>query len=325
MDTSSKIKIVFLIIIMGLVGCNLPGQTPQAPQVPAPNLTLTALFGALATQQALPPTQPTPVIEFTPTLTFPPTQPPVTPTPTIAPPTAILPTATTAPTKTPVSYAGPAKRSGPSIIAYYLQREPTIDGVFDEWDLDRYDVTSVVFGRGQWSGASDLSANVIVGWDDNYLYIAARVKDDRYVQGATGKNLFKGDSVEILFDANVARDFYLNKLDRDDYQLGLSPGSTPGTSPEAYLWYPKAKEGSYQTVKIAATATANGYRIEAKIPWEIFGIKPDIGQHYGFAFSVSDNDRSGANVQQSMVSNVPTRTLTDPTTWGDLTLRGVAP
>jgi hypothetical protein len=325
MNIKPKIKWSFLIILAGLVACNLPGQAPRSPQVPAPNLTLTALFGALATQQALPTTPPAPFVEPTLTPTALPTQPPATPTPTFIPTTAVPPTATTAPTKTAISYAGPGKRSGPSVVAYYLQREPTIDGVFDEWDLERYPVTSVVFGKSRWGGADDLSATVMVGWDDNYLYIAARVKDDHYVQGATGKNLFKGDSVEILLDVNVAKDYYLAQLNGDDYQIGISPGATPGTSPEAYLWYPKSKEGSYQTIKIAATTTDNGYRVEAKIPWEIFGIKPNIGQHYGFAFSVSDNDKSGENVQQSMVSNVPGRTLTDPTTWGDLTLRGVAP
>jgi hypothetical protein len=47
---------------------------------------------------------------------------------------------------------------------------------------------------------------------------------------------------------------------------------------------------------------------------------PVSGNHYGFALSVNDNDDPNKNVQQSMVSNVPGRHLTDPTTWGDLQL-----
>jgi hypothetical protein len=52
----------------------------------------------------------------------------------------------------------------------------------------------------------------------------------------------------------------------------------------------------------------------------VFDVKPFNGQHFGFAFSISDNDNPNQNIQESMVSYVPIRTLNDPTTWGDLTL-----
>ena len=74
------------------------------------------------------------------------------------------------------------------------------------------------------------------------------------------------------------------------------------------------------SVKVAAISTADGYQVEAAIPWSLFSISPQNGQHYGFAFSISDNDNASKNIQQSMVSNISTRVLTDPTTWGDLTL-----
>jgi hypothetical protein len=61
-------------------------------------------------------------------------------------------------------------------------------------------------------------------------------------------------------------------------------------------------------------------RYEVAIPWSVFEVKPKSGQHFGFVLSVSDNDNLSQNVQQKMVSNVKTRILTDPTTWGDLTL-----
>lgn len=209
------------------------------------------------------------------------------------------------------------------MTAHYIQKEPTIDGVFDEWNLDRYSVSSVVYGDDRWNGNDDLSSTLMIGWDDYYLYLAARVKDDIYVQKASGKNLFKGDSIELLLDVNVSRDYNDHNLSGDDYQIGISPGqSTPSDDIETYLWYPASKAGEYQTIKAAALPTDDGYRIEAKIPWEIFGITPDIGKHFGFAFSVSDNDKSSENVQQSMVSNVSNRHLTDPTTWGDLLLDG---
>lgn len=327
-----RLVLIWLAMIFALTACNMPGFTQPTPLSPSPNLTLTAIFAQLDTPVSPPSDTPVAMPEATATLTQAPTEAPTlapteppTSTPTTAPPspTPIPPTATTKPTSTTVSYVGPSARSRSPVVAYYLQREPTIDGVFDEWSLDRYDVSSVVFGGANHGNASDLSASLMLGWDDNNLYIAARVRDDRYVQIAKGAKLYRGDGIEILLDTNVSRDYYLDELDKDDYQLGVSAGlNSPGNDMESYLWYPAAKAGSYQIVKMAATQTDSGYRIEVKVPWSLFGIRPDVGQHYGFAFSVSDNDRSGESVQQSMVSNVATRTLTDPTTWGDLRLAG---
>lgn len=334
-------QMIWIVLFVFVTACNYPGATAPTPLIPTPDTTLTAIYAVIGTATALAnvvPVSPTgvPATEAVVPTALAPTQaaaqhtatntsvPPTTVPPTAVPPTAVPPTATKAPTRTPVTYEGPGARSDPKIVAYYLQREPTIDGVFDEWNQDRYPATSVVYGRGSWKGDTDLSATLMVGWDDYFLYIAARVKDDAYVQNASGENLFRGDSVEVLLDTNVSKDFYLDELDKDDFQLGISPGKTSvGNKPEAYLWYPKAKAGSYGEVKMAALATDNGYRIEAKIPWSLVGISgPDIGQHFGFVFSVSDNDTSSENTQQSMVATSSGRVLADPTTWGDLVLRG---
>jgi hypothetical protein len=334
---------VLILLFMVLAACNLPRAAAPTPfEFPTPNLTLTSVFAtAAAGSQAVSTlpgeagTQPA----ATASATFLPTQPAPTATlaaPTLAPPTqspaATLPppsptrqppTATPASTRTPVSYAGPGARSGPSVEALYLEREPTLDGVFDDWDLDRYDASLAVYGGEARDGEDDLSSQFMVGWDEEALYIAARVFDDEYVQNAAGEDIFEGDSLEILLDTDVAGDFYLEALNGDDFQLGITPGSpAPGAATEAYLWFPTSEAGRAQGVKAIGSASDNGYRVETKIPWEVFGVRAQAGQHFGFAFSVSDNDRPGRNVQESMVSNIAGRVLTDPTTWGDLVLSG---
>jgi hypothetical protein len=158
-------------------------------------------------------------------------------------------------------------------------------------------------------------------WDEDYLYISVRVRDDEYVQNARTREIFMGDSLEVLIDAKVQEDYYFRQLSPDDFQLGISPGSpTPGQNPEAYLWYPASIEGKRTDVIIGAESVEGGYYVEVAIPWDVFEVSPDEGDHFGFAFSVSDNDRAAENVQQSMVSNISNRHLTDPTTWGDLQL-----
>ena len=131
-----------------------------------------------------------------------------------------------------------------------------------------------------------------------------------------------GDSIEILLDTNLFGDFSDPSLSSDDYQLGISPGRGDiDDDPEAYLWYPRATAGSRDQVKIAAVEGPGVYRVEAAIPWSVFGVTPAEGLQIGFALSASDNDDTGEDVQQSMSSSVPNRVLTNPTTWGELILK----
>ncbi len=327
--------IIFLaVFVVMLTACTRPfssGPTPFA--FPTPDLTLTAIYAVLTPSAVVP--QPTATqpqnnqpSDGAVTATSVPAQPPTatpTATATALPPTptntAIPPTATNTavpptPTATPVLL-----RPKGNVKAYHFTSAPTLDGDFSEWkDAAVYAAHAVVFGKDKWYGDQDLAGDFQVGWDANNMYIAIKVTDQLYVQLASGANLYKGDSLEILLDTNLGADFYVQSLSPDDYQLGISPGQTfPGNHPEGYLWFPSTISGA-RTVKAFATATTGGYVVEAAIPWSIFGVTPQAGQHYGFALSVSDSDNDASAVQQKMVSNVSTRRLTDPTTWGDLVL-----
>jgi len=203
-----------------------------------------------------------------------------------------------------------------------LSTPPNIDGPWDEWTTTQYPLKNVVFGAANWSGASDLQASYRVGWDSHYLYLAVKVIDDIYVQNATGANLYKGDGIEVLLSTSPNADSSSLGLTAADYQIGISPGRPGiGQNLEAYLWYPQAKAGSLSNVAIGAVPMTNGYRIEFAIPWSVFGISPAKGQVFGFSVSASDNDNQTQDVQQTLISSASHRVLTDPTTWGLLTLK----
>jgi hypothetical protein len=198
-----------------------------------------------------------------------------------------------------------------------------MDGDWSEWKglTDEYPANIVVWGRNNWTGVEDLSSSFHLGWDENYLYLAVKVRDDQYVHNTSGANLYNGDSLELLLDTQLMEDYGSARLSDDDFQLGLSPGQPhPGTHQEAYLWAPNYLAGEQKTIQVEARQESGLYRVEAAIPWTVFGMKPAAGKHYGFAFSVSDNDNGDGGVQQSMVSNLPARHPGDPTTWGDLQL-----
>lgn len=326
--------VVALIIITVLTGCTLPGfSTPTPFSFPTPDKTMTALFEptqaapATSASSAGGETTSTPIEVAT-----------STPKPTATAELDLTETPGVAET-VEGSFEGPAVRSGPSISADYLSKNLNIDGDLYEWDPPIQKVINyVVFGADKWSDADDCSGTVVAAWDEDYLYIGVRVKDDKYVQEANKEQMYLGDSIEILFDRYVSADYSLHTMSADDYQLGISPGqygistcmiingkvttSCTPQPPQAYLWFPKVDAGKKTEVKIASLESGQGYQIEFKIPWSLFGVaNPASGDHYGFAVSINDNDLAGTLNQQSMVSNVPGRFYADPTTWGDLYLK----
>lgn len=331
-----------ITILFVLTACTLPGfSTPTPFSFPTPDKTMTALFEPT---QAAPATSAADVEQKTAT----PGVPSDTPEPTESDET---PTTTGEPTETvePTGpFEGPAVRSGPSIAADYMDKKPGIDGDLYEWHPPIQKVINyVVYGAGKHSGELDASGTVVAGWDEDYLYLGVRVKDDKYVQKGVKEQIYLGDSIEILFDRYVSADYYLQAMNDDDYQIGISPGKDgilaysinsgkvasmslftstatpkPGNPPQAYMWFPKAKAGKKTEIKIGALEGGKGYQVEFKIPWSLLGVtNPSSGDHYGFAISINDNDKAGTLLQQTMVSNVPTRYYSDPTTWGDLYLK----
>ena len=348
-----------LVLCLGILACS--SLTISAPWAEAPtpfvlspsnlDLTMTAVFSSfLGTAQATQPGQTTqsaaatttllptdtatlqPTYTSQPTYTFPPSTPvvvyvPVTVAPYIIIPITVIPVTYVVPTAvatTAVPVPGPTARPGTSVTASFRAAPPVINGDISDWAGASYPVTNVVYGIANWTGAADLSATIMYGWDAAYLYLAATVADNSYQQLATGAFIYQGDSIEILMDTNVSADFYTTGLSADDYQIGMTPGTQHLSNPiipATYIWYPTSRTGSAPWVAVAADLTATGYNIEAAIPWAQLGVTPVTGQHYGFTFSVSDNDTPATTKQETMVSNVATRHLTNPTTWGDMWLQ----
>jgi Ig-like domain from next to BRCA1 gene/Carbohydrate family 9 binding domain-like len=199
---------------------------------------------------------------------------------------------------------------------------PSIDWtlVGGEWTIPLVNsVTTKVFGT------TSETATFTLKWDSENLYMVVLVADGTYQQDTGGgPDMYKGDSIEILLDTNLKGDYCDTGMSSDDYQLGISAGSG-ASAPAAYLWYPLAKAGSKVITASAHItpsgwiATPVGWIMIAKIPWNIFGVTPAGGEYYGFAFSVSDDNHPGQNLQDGMISTDPKRAYpSNPTLWGTL-------
>jgi len=296
-----RILLPLLILAGTILSCTLPGANSPTPFVfPTPDVSLTAAFEPTATP--LPPTRTLPAAN--------------TETPTVIPTGG---TAEATGTSAPATLD--TRPNGSPVEATLLTTPPSVDGNLSDWSSPARELDEIVFGVSNWSGANDVSAKYQIGWTEQGLYLAVQVIDDAFVQVSSGRNVFKGDIVELQLDTDLEGDFFSNSLTTDDFQIGLSPGNFGSLGSEAWRWYPIGLAGSLSTVSLKAVTTSQGYNLEAMIPWTVFGLTPAAGDRLGFALSVSDNDLRGAPVQQSMVSSVSTRTLTNPTTWGTLILK----
>jgi hypothetical protein len=296
-------KLSWLVLAVWLTGCTLPGAASPTPfSFPTPNLTLTSIFAPTAS----------------PAVT---TAPPPTPQVT----NVVVDTATPEGSGTQAATAtfsatGDTRPNGQPVTADFLATPPTIDGDLSDWSGNIYSANQIVFGASSWTGGPDCSATYSVGWDSANLYLAIRVTDDKFVQVSSGRLMYKGDGAEILFDSDLAGDFTTRRLSADDFQIGMSPGNFGSLPPSAYRWFPVSQESALTSAEVKAVKTDAGYNLEVRLPWAVFGISPVSNRHFGFALSISDDDLAGTAVQQSMVSSVSTRILTDTTTWGTLVL-----
>ena len=298
-----------LILILTLVACTLPGSASPTPfSFPTPDLTLTALVAPTVSRTP----SPTPLLAGSPTLTV------------TASPTAFFPGTGTPSESTPLTptlASQDARPSGSPLSAEHFSTAPTLDGLLSEWQSTPTTIEQVVFGGANWAGIADSYGHFHIGWDDQAMYLGVVVIDDAFVQVSSGRNMFRGDIVELQLDTDLRGDFASTVLTGDDYQLGLSPGNFGTIGSGAYRWYPYSLAGIPSGVTLKAVRTDEGYNLEARIPWSALGgVTPAEGDSFGFALSLSDNDRAGQALQQSMVSTVRGRMLTNPTTWGTLTL-----
>jgi hypothetical protein len=128
----------------------------------------------------------------------------------------------------------------------------------------------------------------------------------------------------MQFDTERNADFGPG-LSPDDYQITLSPGNFADLPPSAFRFQGTENgrildaPGRHQ-VSVAAQETSEGYTLEAAIPWTDLNLTPRPGLVIGLALNANDNDVPGTAVQEVMMSHVAGRTLTDPTSWGTLTL-----
>lgn len=232
-------------------------------------------------------------------------------------------------TPTPPLLIGPtvtlsSNVSSSQVEAGQLPAAPTIDGNLGEWaTIPTVSSAFRVYNSTGWDGSQDLTALWRLAWDTTNLYLAAEVTDNVHVQIESGNQIFRGDSLEIQIDTN--RPAGASQVNPATFQFILSPGNFADLPPSAFRFQGNSQgqipDAPGHHLLLAAQQTSTGYILEVAIPWNDINVSPVSGRVYGLALNANDNDTPGTAIQEVMMSNVSTRTLRDPRTWGTLTLR----
>ncbi|MCC6423073.1 MAG: hypothetical protein IT447_06295 [Phycisphaerales bacterium] len=195
----------------------------------------------------------------------------------------------------------------------------TVDGRLDDWasvpskvEMDRPD--QVVYQPENWKSADDLSAVVRFCWRSAGLYVAAEVRDDVFSNSGSGENSFRGDILELYFDAAPTRDPSRDEFGGGQTHLLLSPGNLMDDRPpgafgrvnaEVYRIYPDHK--SISDASIASVKTQKGWTLECIIPWEDLGVTGQVGRGRVFGLEVALDDCDSSASRQEKMMTISTR------------------
>jgi hypothetical protein len=130
----------------------------------------------------------------------------------------------------------------------------------------------------------DLLADFMFKWDDEHLYMAAKVTDNQLKGKYTKSLIYRNDSIELFIDPEDNGLLWGNPY---DFQIGLCP-SGPKGEPETWAWFQQMNVKEH--IDIASEEIEDGYIVEAAIDWDFLKIKPEEGLVFGISPAVHDLD-----------------------------------
>lgn len=176
----------------------------------------------------------------------------------------------------------------------------------------------------QSTAAVDFGAEVQLAYDTTNLYVSFLVHDDGFVTNSDPAKYDQGDGAQLLLKLNVDSATTPAPGREDEYQIDFLPGiAQPGDKPAATLRnlaHPAIIRPAGD-IKVSASPTADGYFLEASLPWSIFATTPlQAGQKLGVVTTVSDNDTPATQQRQCLLSSNSNDNGELPQSWALLVL-----
>jgi hypothetical protein len=196
-----------------------------------------------------------------------------------------------------------------------LEAAPTIDGDFSDWRgaLELALVNPRVNG-------DDCSGIGHLGWDERNLYVGVTVRDNELLNTEIRKYLYRQDGMELGLSTEP-RDSGGGFGPRD-HHFFIVPTSGEGKPILGEVIDREA--GVVQDLagaRFAAVRTAQGWAIEAAIPWSAFKeFKPAKGARLALEITLNDADTSHERFKVTAADASADFKIADPSTWSLLVL-----
>ena len=188
--------------------------------------------------------------------------------------------------------------TGEELVIDCLRGTPdAIDGDLSDWNLEAMTpavldvVEQLHSGQDSWDGPEDCSGDFYLLWDDENIYIAVVVKDDKSSMNKTGGSIWNADAVEVFFSTTNAvpphAEHYQWGFNANDQKWNWGDMEGAGNSEPDYL-------------EVASSITGDGYICEVSIPYsEITPLDWSIGSTIGFHPVFDDTDNGDRELQMT--------------------------
>ena len=164
----------------------------------------------------------------------------------------------------------------------------TIDGDPGDWGTCGLRVGPLLTLEKQARSPQDFDQRFRLGWNQDGLFFIGFVRDQTPCENEDDRLIGGGDAVELFVGMKREMPGF--------YQVQISPGADPR--------FPKARTNPFDlrvnadklppiTVTAAGKKTADGYVLEALLPWTNLAINPAVGTEIGVQVWMTDCDRKG--------------------------------
>ena len=233
--------------------------------------------------------------------------------------TVLLPTAVTP--DSPILSGEPVVVRVPALQQGIVNRQITVDGNLADWNrIPEYPAAYRIEEASSWDGSDDLGATWQLAWNSKHLLVAVSVTDDMIVPQTADSKHLDGDILQLLLDTQAVDN---GRVDRNSYQISLSPGDLAEILPSAQL--AQGNAGKFTAVAgsgilIAVRPTDDGYGLEAAIPWPLLQTTPGGELDMWVVLEAMDSDKGKTAVPQVTYAHLPNYQMNNPITWGKMRL-----
>jgi len=192
------------------------------------------------------------------------------------------------------SFVKSAVPAGGIVSAKYLENGATMDGDLSEYSLD-YNSDLVVAGTGPNNNTVTWGAV----WDENNLYIGAKVVDGTVDLAATG-NPWDNDAIELYIDGNNTKDGAYSAGSFDTQLIMDVVSNNANGADGTDLMWQKADGVAITNFSSKWLNTSTGYTVEFRLGWDNFAFAPGRDRTIGFSLGNDDNDNGTGRDYQTV-------------------------